>query len=1052
MINKRTILSIIGILILSTLSVYSQTFPVSVSTNITPPYSTFLGDYVAPGSERLAVNIFLNDINRPELQTRLRLRIEGQGILIETKPEFLPAPLILQGGVPERLIASDLAQYFLPQNLNFSGLSRQQFERSGQLPEGLYQICFEVVEYNRGVKVSNSGCTMAWLILNDPPLINLPRQEEKLKPQEPQYVTFQWTPRHTGSPNSAFSTEYEFTLVELWPANRNPNDAILTSPPIYQTTTQSTTLIYGPAETPLEPGRRYAFQVRAKSMTGIDELDLFKNQGRSQVHSFQYGDACNIPANISAKASNSGAFKVIYEPNINHTAFSIRYRKANDPQATWYEEDSYFEEIEVNGLQPETTYEYQLTAGCGPFGSEYSPVAMVTTDEMPEVLYACGLPPEDFDFGNNEPLPSLKRDDILYAGDFNVKISEATGAAGNFTGKGTVVVPYLDNLAVSVEFSSIVVNTDYRMTAGSMDVKGIGVDVLPDDVSDFIDELDETLASVDETLQDVSEGLDVAEEIIDIIEEETGNTEESDDGETTDDSSPEGTENGNTDNTNNSGNENEGEGETNNDEENGDSSDPDNSEGNESSNGNNNSDGDTSDSTTYDVKIWFNEDNREYADGETINIDFTSDKRDIVFRLKNYPESIEQFKWRFMHNNVDHTVDVQNIENNLDNFGLNIGSKAGDIKLIAEYDGKPIELIINVVRKEFELKSITAVDGENNKRKAHWGEKLYLVNGTVDLGGITASKREINYEAKITPDLDFKEFSIGDLVYSFEDQETNNLEQEFGVKTITRTVEEEEDIIRTKVKAGYPAEKEMYVDVQWVDQDLNVVSYANKINQLMKVFELVNDVSDKMATVAPCQITILQDLNRNIKFQWSNYNIEDRYSRQAHKVAKFEFIGSVGNLVKLKCGKKLAISVFGYGLDLGEIYAQLSAGLNASIVNADYFLCEDDSFLESKTYGTGGLLVAGEVGLTIGGGLKNDDGTLMVGLVGGGRVFITGGGRLEYPYQGNNNVVGVVFFINPLQYAFTAEAKMGSLSKIFEYKSTLIDMKLEKEITIQLNK
>lgn len=514
MINKRTILAIIGILILSIASAFSQTFPVSVSTNITPPYSTYLGDYVAPGSERLALNIFLNDINRPELRARLRLRIEGQGILIETKPGFLPAPLILQGGVPERLIASDLAQYFLPQNLNFSGLSRQQFERSGQLPEGLYQICFEVLEYNRGAKVSNSGCSMAWLILNYPPLINLPKQAEKLRPQEPQYVTFQWTPRHTGSPNSAFSTEYEFTLVELWPENRNPNDAILTSPPIYQTTTQSTTLIYGPAETPLEPGRRYAFQVRAKSITGFDELDLFKNQGRSQVHTFQYGDACNLPLNIKAKPISSAAFRVNYEPNPNHTGFSLRYRKANDPNATWTEVDSYFEDIEVNGLQPETRYEYQMTGGCGPFGSEYSKVALVTTDAMPEVTYACGLPPEDFDFGNNEPLPALQRDDILYAGDFDVKVSEATGSSGTFTGKGTVVVPYLDNLAVSVEFASISVNTEYRMTAGSMDVKGIGVDILPDNFTDFLDKLDETLASIDDVLGDVSEGLDIADEIL----------------------------------------------------------------------------------------------------------------------------------------------------------------------------------------------------------------------------------------------------------------------------------------------------------------------------------------------------------------------------------------------------------------------------------------------------------------------------------------------------------------------------------------------------------
>ncbi len=500
-------LFILPLLLLLASTVCSQTFPVTASTNLTPPYSLNLSDYVAPGSQRLALNIFLADINRPELQARLRLRIEGQGIRLETKPSYLPAPLILQGGVPERLIAADLADYFDPENLNFQGISKQQFLRTGQLPEGLYQFCFEVLEYNRGARVSNSACAMAWLILNDPPIINLPQQNEKVRAQEPQYVTFQWMPRHTGSPNAAFSTEYNFALVELWPDNRDPNDAILTTPHIYETTTQSNTLIYGPAETPLVPGRSYAFRVQAKSIAGIEELDLFKNNGYSQTHAFTYGDACNLPQNISAEALNSVSFRISWQANPNNTNFSVRYRKAVDSNATWYEQDSFFEEIAIDGLQAETTYEYQLTGGCNAFSSTYSPIATITTEAAPEINYSCGLPPENYDFGNAEPLPGLQRDDILYAGDFDVRISEATGSAGTFTGKGTVVVPYLDNLAVGVEFTSITVNTDYRMTAGSMNVKGIGVDVLPDNITDFIDKLDETLASLDDVLTDVSDGI-----------------------------------------------------------------------------------------------------------------------------------------------------------------------------------------------------------------------------------------------------------------------------------------------------------------------------------------------------------------------------------------------------------------------------------------------------------------------------------------------------------------------------------------------------------------
>ncbi len=514
MVKKTTILFTLLVLAYTG---FAQTYPVNVSTTLTPPYSVYLADYVAPGSDRLAINVFLGDVNRPELQVKLRLRIEGQGIIIETKAGYLPPPLILQGGIPQRLIATDLADYLAPQNLNFQGITRQQFERTGALPEGLYRFCFEVLEYNRGVKISNTGCTMAWMILNDPPLINLPRQNEKIRPQDPQFITFQWTPRHTGSPNSAFSTEYEFSMVELWPATRNPNDAIFTMPPIHQVTTQSTMLIYGPAETPLVAGRSYAFRIKAKSIVGVDELDLFKNNGYSEVFTFTYGDACTLPKNISAEAVNAGKFKVTWQANYNHSGFSVRYKLADNPTAEWYEEDTFFEEIEIDGLQPETTYEYQVSSSCGAFTSEFSAIAKVTTPALPEVNFTCGLPPENFQLDNTTPVEGLKVGDVIKAGDFDVKVVELTPNGNRYTGKGNVVVPYLDNLLVSVDFLNIEVNTDYRLFAGEMDIIGIGLDIIPPELSELLDKLDEGLATLDDLLGDISEGLDLADEILDAV-------------------------------------------------------------------------------------------------------------------------------------------------------------------------------------------------------------------------------------------------------------------------------------------------------------------------------------------------------------------------------------------------------------------------------------------------------------------------------------------------------------------------------------------------------
>ena len=483
----------------------AQVYPVQATLQLTPPYSLYLNDYVASGTERLALNVFLADVARPELSVRFRLKIIGQGITIETKAGYIPPPVSIQGGVPLRLISTDLADYFNANNLEFQGISKREYERKGQLPEGVYQFCFEVLEYNRGVKISNTACATAWMILNDPPMINLPRQNEKLKAQSPQNVLLQWTPRHTGSPNSAFATEYDVAIVEVWPSTRNPNDAILTSPLIFETTTTSTTVVYGPAETPLEPGRRYAFRVRARSIAGVDQLDLFKNNGYSEVFTFVYGDACDLPTGISTSAISSTRFSLGWEGLFNHTAFRVRYREAGTQN--WYENNTAINSVEITSLKPNTTYEYQVAATCGFYDGQYSTITKVKTNPAPETEYSCGVPVDALTLDPALYTGSLKAGDIILAGDFDVKLVKVSGGNGVFSGEGVIEVPYFNKAKVKTEFSGITVNKDLRMVNGYMNVTGAGVDIIPEGLRDVMDKLDEALDVVDSALTTIEENL-----------------------------------------------------------------------------------------------------------------------------------------------------------------------------------------------------------------------------------------------------------------------------------------------------------------------------------------------------------------------------------------------------------------------------------------------------------------------------------------------------------------------------------------------------------------
>jgi TANFOR domain-containing protein len=452
-------------LILGWITAAAQTYPVQVSTVVLPPYSVHLSDYTT--SDKLAVHVLFNDPVRFELSVKLKVTIEGKNITLSTKPEFNPKPIYLQSGFPERLTGIDLAPYFEPNNLNFQGLDRRTFEQKAALPEGVYRICIEVWEYSQNKKVSNTGCSTVWMILNDPPIINYPKNGEKIKILDQQLVIFNWTPRHTGSPNAAFTTEYAFELVEVRGANQNPNNAILTSPPIYTTTTHSTSIYYSIAETPLIPGLKYAFRVKAKAIAGLDELDLFKNNGYSEVFTFTYGDYCNAPEAIKVEAISPTSIKASWNSLPTQTSFTIQY-KENKDKAEWFQKTSLVNEYTFTSLKPETEYMVQVIGFCGVVANENPQSYTVTTKKSDTTHFACGATPDQVGSLSTELVKSLSPGDFIESSNFKVALIEVKADGETFTGRGIAYIPWFKLAGLKVEFKKIKVNKDKKVINGNI--------------------------------------------------------------------------------------------------------------------------------------------------------------------------------------------------------------------------------------------------------------------------------------------------------------------------------------------------------------------------------------------------------------------------------------------------------------------------------------------------------------------------------------------------------------------------------------------------------
>lgn len=453
------------------LTIQAQIFPIQVTPQLVPPYSPYLSDYTAPGAQALLIHIRTNDITLSGYAVKLRFTIEGVGIKIRTNPHFNPSPIILEGGgVQQTFQGVDLYEYFDPYALDFSGYSRNEYQKRARLPEGLYHFTVEVLDFNRGTLVSNAGTTMAWIVLNDPPMLNFPTNFSKVPSGDPTNILFSWTPRHSGSPNAAFTTEYTFRLIELWPENRNPYDALLTQVPLFEIATAQHQLLYSTSEPALVHGRKYAWQVQSRDTEG---RDLFKNNGRSEVFIFQYGEALAVPQNFQLRWAKPTTLSVRWDP-VHHDSEEIKYRLQYRPRLRrenheWYETRTQFTEKTLYQLQADTDYEMRVRAERITQESAYTETMVFRTLRPEKEEFVCKdpvTPPPSP--ANTHPVFPLSVNDTLHAGGFRVLVRDVLEVEGKYFGSGVAIVPWLNAAKVRVTFENIRVNDRFWLTAGTV--------------------------------------------------------------------------------------------------------------------------------------------------------------------------------------------------------------------------------------------------------------------------------------------------------------------------------------------------------------------------------------------------------------------------------------------------------------------------------------------------------------------------------------------------------------------------------------------------------
>lgn len=288
---------------------------VNVSLNILPPYSTRLSDYANQPGKML---VTLQHTGTAAIEVYLRAEIKGEnGIRIFTAPDYRPPRSIrLLPGSPYVLNVAEIQTLFNADDLSTRGTSLREIERINGLPEGSYEVCVRVYDFNQPARslsgASPAGCRNLFLRMQEPPQLIKPLKDETLHVTPIQNVLFSWTTPAGAGPGG----KYKLRLVELFEGHRNPNDAFQSSPSFFEKVVSGNVYLLGPGDPPLVHGRTYAWAVQSVS----DGETSYRNAGRSEVRSFTANLLQYTVANPTPSATDP-----LTDFNFIHLKGTLRY-------------------------------------------------------------------------------------------------------------------------------------------------------------------------------------------------------------------------------------------------------------------------------------------------------------------------------------------------------------------------------------------------------------------------------------------------------------------------------------------------------------------------------------------------------------------------------------------------------------------------------------------------------------------------------------------------------------------------------------------------------
>lgn len=291
---KRSLASTTALL-LGLIAAAQGSYPMTINPVILPPYSPSIATYF---SSQTNVAFIISNSTSTTYQVYLA------GSVRSVPNEEISATV--EGGQPwsaPPLIVTPGSNYFTGETLQpilnaingnpatIVGLDEEQL-RLGVIPEGEYELCLKVYDYTSPeTQLSELGCVGFSIREGEPPVPLTPTcwddgTGEMVTPQTPQFINFNWI--LPGGIPPGVTISYAFRLVRI----DNPSNAqaaLETSTDVvYEDLVMMNQLSYTQMMPALEPGRMYAWWVRAIPFP--ESAMVFRNDGYMRPCTFTYAE------------------------------------------------------------------------------------------------------------------------------------------------------------------------------------------------------------------------------------------------------------------------------------------------------------------------------------------------------------------------------------------------------------------------------------------------------------------------------------------------------------------------------------------------------------------------------------------------------------------------------------------------------------------------------------------------------------------------------------------------------------------------------------------